>query len=199
MAQKNIIGVIFIYPLSIVLQMPTLDAVSRSQTIRYSGLFDFDGLYAAVIDWCKLQGYMWHEKTYKHKVPSPRGAEQELEWEMTKNITNYLSHKITISVHSWDHTEVEVDVDGKKKSLTNARIYFILNGTSTRDWQGIFSGSKFIQKLQGWYNDIVYKKEFEGIYNDQFHYRQLALHAIIKKYFDLQAKKYAYKGYLGEN
>jgi len=174
------------------------DPIYRPQTIRYGGLFDFDGLYAAVVDWCKMHGYMWHEKTYKHKVPSPRGAEQELEWEMTKNFTSYLSHKITITIHSWDQTEVEVDIDGTKKSLTNARIYLIMQGQATRDWQGIFSGSRFARRLSDWYNSLVFKKEFESIYYDQFHYRQLDLHAIMKKYFDLQAKKYAYKGYLGE-
>mgnify|MGYP006415683771 CR=1 FL=1 len=43
-------------------------------TLRYHGLFDFDGMYAAVIDWAKNYGFKWHEKDYKHKVPSPSGA-----------------------------------------------------------------------------------------------------------------------------
>lgn len=166
--------------------------------LRYNGLFDFDGLYAAVVDWAKVQGYMWHEKTYKHKVPSPRGAKQELDWILTKKITNYLSHKITFEVVSWDTTEVEVDIEGRKKSLTNARIDIRMWGELIYDWQELFSGSKFIQKLGDWYRNVVFKKEVESIYLDQLHYRILDLHALMKKYFDLQAKKYAYKGYLGE-
>ena len=31
------------------------------------------------------------------------------------------------------------------------------------------------------------------------YYRMWNLQAIIKKYFDMQTKKYAYKGYLGED
>ena len=54
--------------------------------LRFNGLFDLDGLYAAVVDWSKNYGYRWHEYTYKHKVPSPKGAEQELMWLITKNV-----------------------------------------------------------------------------------------------------------------
>ena len=188
---------IFIYPLCIVLNM-SKHPVSDKQTLRYNGLFDMDGLYAAVVDWAKTYGFMWLEGSYKHKVPSPRGAKQELEWMLTKNITNYLQHEIKFTIVSWDTTEMEVIVDGKKKMLTNARIDIVIKGFMTYDWQELFKGSNFIEKLGDWYRNIIFKKELEGIYNDQCHYRQLDLHAIIKKYFDMQAKKYAYKGYLGE-
>ncbi len=167
--------------------------------LRYNGLFDFDALYVAVVDWAKMQGYMWFEKTYKHKVPSPRGAKQELDWILTKKVTNYLSHKITFTVTSWDTTEVEVAIEGRKKSLTNARIDIVMVGELEYDWQNLFSGSRFIKKLGDWYRNIVFKKELESVYYDQLHYRILDLHAIMKKYFDMQAKKYAYKGYLGES
>ena len=39
-------------------------------TLQFNGLFDFDGMYAAIIDWAKNYGYMWNEYDYKHKVPS---------------------------------------------------------------------------------------------------------------------------------
>src|SRR3989344_8705210 len=98
-------------------------------TLRYNGLFDFDGLYAAIIDWAKNYGYRWHDKAYKHKVPSPRGAEHEIEWEITKEVTEYISYTISFTVHIWDLREVEVLVDGKKKNLSNARVLMVMNGT----------------------------------------------------------------------
>ncbi|MBT4935275.1 hypothetical protein HOL21_04860 [Candidatus Woesearchaeota archaeon] len=168
----------------------------RLITLRYTGLFDFDGLYAAIIDWAKNYGYMWHEKDYKHKVPSPSGAEQEWMWEMTKNVTDYIGHKIIFTVHSWDITEIQVDVEGKKKDLTNARLYIKIQPTLIYDWQKRFKG-RFGSKLGGWYQK-VWRKDYESTYGDQLYYRVWDLHAIIKKYFDMQTKKYAYKGYLGE-
>ena len=92
-------------------------------TLRYSGLFDFDGMYAAIVDWAKNYGYMYHEADFKHKVPSPSGAEQEFKWILTKKVTEYLKYEIWITVHMWDLLEVEVEENGKKKPLSNARLY----------------------------------------------------------------------------
>lgn len=167
-------------------------------TLRYEGPFDFDGMYAAIIDWAKNYGYLWLETVYKHKVPSPKGAELEFLWEMTKNVTEYISYKITFTVHTWDTTEVEITVDGKKKTLTNSRIHLLIEGKIETDWQKRFSGNKFAQKLGGWYEKLM-GKNIEAIYWDQLYYRIWNLHALLKKYFDLQSKKYQYKGYLKEN
>ncbi|MBI4152038.1 hypothetical protein HY496_03635 [Candidatus Woesearchaeota archaeon] len=167
-------------------------------TLRYNGLFDFDGMYAAVVDWAKNYGYLWLEKTYKHKVPSPSGAELEFEWEMTKNVTEYINYKIKITVHTWDTTEVEVDTNGKKNKLTNSRLYMILEGELETDWQKRFENKgKFAKALRGWIGKIK-TPEVEGVYADQLYYRIWNLHAMLKKFFDLQSKKHVYKGYLGE-
>ncbi len=168
-------------------------------TLRYSGLFDFDGLYAAVVDWAKHYGYKWHEQVYKHKMPNPKGAEQELEWIIEKKVTEYISFQVNFIIHSWEQTEVEVEVESKRKSLTNAKIYLIMRGTVTYDWQKRFRGGKLAEKLGKWYAGAVYKKELESIYHDQLYYRLQNLQSILKKYFDLQTQKYAYKGYLGEH
>ncbi len=169
-------------------------------TLRYDGLFDFDGLYAAVVDWAKMNGYKWLEKNYKHKVPSPKGAEQEMEWELSQNVTEYLNYKISFVVHTWDQTEVEVEVGNKKKTLTHARIYIIIDGELGYDWQNRFAGAGWLGRKMGkWYFELVGKSRIYGLYWDQLYYRVWNLHSIIKKYFDMQTKKYEYKGYLGES
>ena len=167
--------------------------------LRYVGLFDFDGLYAATVDWAKNEGYIWYESAYKHKIPSPKGAEQELLWFMEKKVTEYIHFKIQIDIHSWDQREVEVDVNGKKKNLTQARFHLKMTGILTGDWQKRFAKGGFLgQKLGKWYGEMVYKKEFYNYY-DQLYYRMWNLHAILKKYLDMQTQKHVYKGYLGEN
>ena len=45
----------------------------------------------------------------------------------------------------------------------------------------------------------VMKQDMENIYADQLYYRAWNLHALIKKYFDMQTKHHAYKRYMGEN
>ncbi len=165
--------------------------------IRYSGLFDFDGLYSAMIDWAKNYGYMWHEIDYKHKVPSPKGAEQEWKWVMTKEVNDYVHFRVFIQAHVWNLTEMEVEVDGKKKVLSSGNMHIQMKGTVTYDWQSKFSG--------GWFSELLgsfYAKAHErdvANYWDTLHYRMYNLHAIIKKFFDMQTAKHPYKGYLGEN
>lgn len=166
-------------------------------TLKYDGLFDFEGLYAAITDWAKNYGFLWHESDYKHKVPSPNGAEQEMRWIIEKNVTDYIQYEITFDVHMWDMQELEIEQDGLKKPIVKARIYIIIKGKMVYDWQEKFSGSKFTEKLGDWYNKIMQKDIESKI--DPLYYRMWNLHAIIRKYFDMQAKKYAYKGYLGEN
>jgi len=168
--------------------------------LHYSGLFDFDGMYAAIISWAKHYGFQWFEVDYKHKVPSPYGAEQEFKWKMSKNVTAFLQYEINFTVHIWDMKEVEVEMDGKKKSLVNGRMRMWIDATVNHDWQKQFQNkSPFIVRLGEWYRHVLYKKDIESIYYDQLYYRTWDLHNIIKKYLDMQTTKYAYKGYLKEN
>ena len=178
--------------------MPSFSANPAPITLRYHGLFDFDGMYAAVIDWTKNYGYMWHERAYKHKVPSPKGAEQELDWDMTININEYVKYTITISIHAWEITEVEVDVAGKKKTLSNGRLYMVIDGLVECDWQKKFGTSKFGEWLGKQYFNLM-MKDIALQYADGLYYRMWNLHAILKSYFDMQSKKQTYKSYLGEN
>jgi hypothetical protein len=167
-------------------------------TLRYHGLFDFDGLYSAVIDWAKNYGYMWHERAYKHKVPSPKGAEQEFEWEMVSNVNVYTKYKIQISIHSWELNEVEVEEAGKKKILMNGRIYMVIVSSVEFDWQKKFEGSRFLARLGELYNKLLFK-DFDYYVYDTLYYRVWNLHALLKRYFDMQSKNNAYKNYIPEH
>ncbi len=166
-------------------------------TLQYNGLFDFDGMYAMLTDWAKNYGYRWHEMEYKHKVPSPTGAEQEWKWQMTLKVTGYIKYQIIITVHSWDLLDVEVETDGQKRHLMNGRLWLWLDGTIETDYQGRFKGGKFADWLGKSYEKLI--RPVETMYWDQLYYRLWGLHALLKKYFDMQAKKHVYKGYLGES
>jgi hypothetical protein len=165
-------------------------------TLRYNGLFDLDGMYAAVIDWAKNYGFRWHEVDYKHKVPGG-GAEQEMKWLLEKKVDEYAEFSILFTIHMWDL--VEVEVEGQHPNLSNARFYIYMDANIKFDWQGSLKNtSRFTAFLGKWYNERLLKREMDE-YFDVLYYRLWNLHALMKKYFDMQTKKYAYKGYLGEN
>ena len=165
--------------------------------IRYSGLFDFDGVYAAIIDWAKNYGYMWHEIDYKHKVPSPSGAEQEWKWRLMKDVNDYINYDILFTIHSYDLVDVEVDVDGRKKTLTKGRLYIWIDGKVTWDWQKKFGENKFTKWLGEFYAKRMNPEISE--YVDGLYYRILNMQMMIKKYFQMQTTKHPYKGYLKED
>lgn len=165
--------------------------------VRYTGLFDFEALYGAIIDWCKNEGYIWEEETYKHKVPSPKGAELEWYWIAEKEVTDYVKFKINFFPHAWDITEVEVVKDGKRKKLTSGRIEIVILGEVAFDWQKKFKGSKFNQLLGKWYF-MMKRRDVEAFY-DNIMYRLWNLQTIIKKFFDMQTKWNEYRRYLGED
>lgn len=166
--------------------------------IKYEGLFDFEAVYAAIIDWGKSHGYMWHEQDFTHKVPKPEGAEQKLKWHMYKKVNEFMHYHINFAGHIWDLTEVEVDAGGKKKTLTNARMYIKMTGTMEWDWQKRFTGSRFAKKLGEWWTEMR-MKEISSVYYDTLHYRLHDLQSIIKQVLEMQSKKHMYKGYMGDS
>lgn len=167
--------------------------------IRYKGLFDYDGLYNIMVQWLKARGFWFHERTYKHKVPSPLGAEQEIEWTAEKKVTDYYKFVYSIKWHLWDMTEVEVVKEGVKKVLTNARLEIKLKGVLEIDWKKRLGGSTFWTFVRDWYHKYIIRKDIETIWGDTMYYRLQRLHKLIKDFLDMEAKGYAYEGYLGDN
>lgn len=166
-------------------------------TFRYEGLFDFDGMYAALIDWATHNGYIWEELSYKHKVPSPNGAEKEFIWSIALKVESYVQYKVQFFVHCWDLKEVEIDMNGKKQPLTSARIEIIIKPSVIYDWQNRFEGKKMYKLMQKFQAKALQAELDDHL--DTLMYRSYDIHALIKKFFDLKSQGYAYKGYLGEN
>jgi len=163
-------------------------------TLRYNGLFNFDGMYSDLTDWAKRYGYRWHESSYKHKVPSTAGAEQEFIWIFEKDVNDFVRYTILITAKAQELTEITVDIgNGKKKTLSNAKIEIKMNGHIDFDWQKKFSKGKWAEVLGPLYMKIM-NKEFEIIYYDQLYYRMWNLHSELKKRLDMSSKHYAYKG-----
>ena len=177
---------------------PTKIPIER-HTIRYKGLFDFDGLYNLIVQWMKARRYWFHETKYKHKVPLPTGAEQEISFKGEKDVTEFYQHHITVDFHLWDMTEVEVDVKGVKKTLTSARMDIVLGGALNIDHQKRFEQSTLWQNVRDFFLKYILKNEVESIWADEVRYRMYKLHDAIKTYLDMQAKGNEFAGYLGDN
>ena len=167
--------------------------------IRYKGLFDFDGLYNLIAQWLKARRYWFQEIKYKHKVPLPTGAEQEITFEGTREVTDFYQHHIVVDFHLWDMTEIEVEVGGQKKNLTSARLEIVLYGTLNIDYEKRFDQSTLWQGVRDFFLKYILKQDIETVWYDELRYRIYKLHNTIKEFLDMQAKGNEYAGYLGDN
>lgn len=167
--------------------------------LRYTGLFDFSELYALIVEWMKQRRFWFQEKSYKHKVPSPLGAEQELDFIGDKAVTEFYKQEISMNIHLYDMTEVEVVHEGVTKKLTNARVEISIQGNVVIDYEKRWQKGKFNNFIFDLYRKYIAKKEMEALYGDQLYYRMYKLHAEIKNFFDMQTKGNEYAGYLGDN
>jgi len=179
--------------------MPTPNKIpTRKFTIRYKGLFDFDGLYNLMVQWMKSRRYWFHEQKYKHKVPTPKGAEQEMTFFGTKKVTDYIEYDLKVDIHIWEMTEVEVIHKGVKKTLTNGRMELQFRGYCNLDFEGRWETNRAFQVLKHFYNQYIAKEEIESIFWDTIQYKTQHFMNVVKEFLDMEAKGYEYAGYMGD-
>lgn len=176
---------------------PTTIDVGDPIRIRYKGLFDFDGLYNLIAEWLKSRGYWFKETSFKHKVPSALGAEQEMKFTGEKKSTEYVEQDVTISFHLWDITEVEVERNGVKKKFVNGRIQIEITGKIKLDYEETFNKSSFWKKVRSFYYNYIMQPEIFSM-ADQLYYRLIKLQTSIKDFLDMQTKSNEYSNYLGD-
>jgi len=124
-------------------------------TIRYKGIFDYDGMYKMMRAWFSDREYDFWEKRYKHKRRS-EGSELEINWEAWRDVTELLRNWIYVYFHLWDYEEVEVIKDGKKKKMVKARMLIEFSWIIEVDYEDKWHDSKlkrallkFLMKLKG--------------------------------------------------
>ena len=66
--------------------------------LKYRGIFDFAGLYQMIADWFAEKHYFLDEPLYKHKVPFPSGAEQEIKLQGWKKVDEFIRYNIKIFI-----------------------------------------------------------------------------------------------------
>jgi hypothetical protein len=160
---------------------------AHPQRLKYRGIFDLDGFLRTVRQWMIDRGYEFHEKNVKYKVPSPAGAELEMEWEAWLKVTAYVKFWIKVGYHMFDVKEVEVIKDGKKQKLTSARMLMEIWGQVDLDYTNRFKGSRFAEALQDFYHKYVIRKDLDNIWEDELYYRVYKLYSVAKQYLEMEA------------
>ena len=161
--------------------------------IRFNGIFDWEGLYKMMHDWLVDRYYYVNELPYKHKVPTVAGYEQEIKWRGWRKVNEWMKYEIRVYFHILDMNDVEVVLDGKKKTLVKGRMFIQLQGFVEIDYTGRRAKTAFGQFLNEFYAKYVIKKTMETRWWEELNYSLLKLQKVIRQYLDMSAKGHAYE------
>jgi hypothetical protein len=162
--------------------------------LKYRGIFDFEGMLKLVYDWLIHEDYEVHERKYKHKIPDPRGAEQEITIAGWRRVNGYVKFHVEVDIHTYDQKDVDVIKEGVKKRLVQARIKMTFTPTVELDYTKRFAGNSFLQTLQDFYHKYIIRQEIQNYWEDELYYRTYKLHRLVKEWLDMETKTNAAEG-----
>ena len=155
--------------------------------IKYRGIFDFDGLYKFITKWIKDNDFDFQESKLVDKPPY-----QIYKFVGRKKANYYAMFLITPEIWLWEAKSVEIIKDGKKKTLTEARMKIIINGGYILDYDGDFEKSPGLKKLEKFlFNKIMYHDTLLK-YFDYFDYYLYDFMTDVKKYLEMETASNAY-------
>ncbi|MFH2028681.1 MAG: hypothetical protein ABIJ08_06060 [Nanoarchaeota archaeon] len=174
------------------------DLVEPKTFVKYKGVWDMQDLYEVMIDWFRRRKFKFREHVYKHKHPSPFGAERQYVWEAARNINDYIQVKYHIYIHTYDARDIEVVMpDGTKKLFTKGRIWIEVKVTEISDYEGRWSESLFYSHLKDFYNKYVIRKNFTEGWSPRYRYEMYAFVAMVKQRLNMQGDEYDHRYFAG--
>lgn len=152
-------------------------------TIRYSGFFEWEGLYKLIHSFSKVHKFHFFETKHKNKPP-----ELEFEFKMHKRRDEYFMFEGIIKILIQDYFPVEVIKDGKKQILHKGRIraqVFAKSYVYYNRWDEIKS-PKLGTWLGKYFDKFIIKSKFDNQIGDENILNFIGLRDSIKAYLNME-------------
>lgn len=131
------------------------------EKIKYGGLGDLKKSYTYAYSWLKNSGFSIVEDQYSEKV-SGNEKEIEIEWTASKKLTDYFKTTMKIKWRILGMKDVEVEIDGKKKSMNKfVELGIEVKGDIEKDYNSQWEGSPFNKFLRDLYNKYIIPERTE--------------------------------------
>ena len=138
----------------------------RDNVIRekhdYSGLVDFSGFYSFCWGWFKNELYGVDEIKYAEKV-SGNSRDIDIEWRATKPISDYFKIDFRLVFEIRELSDVEVEVEGKKKNMNKGKISVEIRGALVRDPDSKMDRSPVLKFFREIYSKYVIPGRIEDM------------------------------------
>ena len=155
-------------------------------TIKFKGVFDFDGFFKYMVKWIKdhdfdfYESKVWDYPPYKvHKLMG------------RKKINFYCMFMLLPEIWVWEAKDVEVVRNGHVKKLTDARLKVVINGGYILDYDGDFEKAG-LKKLEKFLNGKILYHENLLKYFDYLDYYLYDFMTDVKKYLEMETASNAY-------
>lgn len=166
--------------------------VERDQIIREkldnSGIFNFAELYSYMHAWLKNNLYGVNEEKYSEKV-SGNARDISFRWIVTRYISDYFKLEHIIEVDVSGLTDVEVEIDGKKKRMNKGKIAMEIKGIIVKDPKNTWDETKPLYKfLRELYDKFIIPGRIKTM-EDKVETDVRAFKDEVKAYLELSGKR----------
>ncbi len=165
--------------------------------VKYSGIFDYEGLMRVIIRWLKARRFKFDEKLYEQKPGNELGGDIVIFWEAELKINDFYKFKMYINHQAWDINEVEVVKDGVKKILTKGKLELYIYGEAIFDADKRFQENKLTRFLASFYYKWLAWTPVTGDVHDTLHYRVIKLQTVVKEYLGAMGTGNPFERYAG--
>lgn len=124
------------------------------EELEYNGLFDFKGYYSYAHSWLDDEDYGVIEKKYSEKV-SGSMRDVTFEWAISKEISDYFKFIMLFEVEVSGLSDVEVEIDGKKKKMNKGRMVAEIKAALVKDPDSNWEKTAFTRFVRDFYNKYV--------------------------------------------
>ncbi|MFH1289781.1 MAG: hypothetical protein ABIH92_00055 [Nanoarchaeota archaeon] len=132
------------------------------EKMEHIGLFDFKGFYSFAHAWFKEDKYGVTEEKYSEKT-SGNSRDILIEWRATKDLSDYFKFEFKIRFEIEGMTEVEVEIDGQKKTANKGKIKTEITGTLISDKDSKWDTSPFARFSRDLYNKYIIPSRMEDM------------------------------------
>ena len=157
------------------------------ETLEHTGIYGFSEMYEYLYRWFKEELYGVIEEKYNEKV-SGTTRDITVEWKCTKGLSDYFKVEISVKMEAGGISDVEVEVDGKKKKMNKGRLRIEFKGTMIRDPDSKWDASPFYRFLRDVYNKYVIPGRVES-QEDKVKDDVRDVKEYIKSFLELQGRR----------
>jgi len=132
------------------------------EKVEHNGLVDFSSFYSFAHSWFKEEGYGVNEEKYSEKTGGDT-RELDIEWKAWKDLSDYFKFEMKLRFEVRAMSDVEVEIDGQKKSMNKGKLSAEITGTLIYDKNSKWDTSPFVRFMRDVYNKYVVPSRVEDM------------------------------------